>query len=91
MLELLSAWRSIEKLILIGDNFQLKPLVFTGPVENPFHRTIHSLFSRFQDLHIPAFLLNEQMSMPTEMMHLFNDVVYGGTFSSRRKPGGQTF
>ena len=36
MLELLYAWRSIEKLILIEDDFQLKPLVFTGPVENPF-------------------------------------------------------
>lgn len=79
MLELLSAWRSIENLVLIGDDFQLKPPVFTGPAENPFHRTIeYSPFARFRDLHMPAFLLNEQMRMPLGMMHLSNDMIYNG-------------
>lgn len=79
MLELLSAWRSDEKLVLIGDHFQLAPPVFTAAAENPFCRIMgHSPFARFRDLHMPAFLLNEQMRMPAGMMHLSNDVIYGG-------------
>ena len=79
LLELLSAWRSTEKLVWIGDDCQLEPLVFTGPMENPFHRTMeYSPFARFRDLYVPDFLLNEQMRMPAGMMHLSNDVIYGG-------------
>lgn len=87
MLELLSDWRSDEKPILIGDDFQLAPPVFTAPAENPFCRIVgHSPFARFRDLHMPAFLLNEQMRMPAGLIHLPNDTVYDG----RLKDGAGT-
>lgn len=76
-LELLTAWRSVENLILIGDDFQLSPPVLTMPTENPFCRIMgYSPFARFRDLHMPAFLLNEQMRMPADLMHLANDIIY---------------
>ena len=68
-LETLAAWRSDETLILIGDDLQLDPPVFTGPADNPFFRHMTTFtFARFRDLHMPAFLLNEQMRMPAGMI-----------------------
>ena len=78
-LELLTAWRSIENLVMIGDDNQLAPPVFTGAEQNPFYRLMaYSPFARFRALHGPAFLLTEQMRMPAGMMHLSNDVIYAG-------------
>ena len=78
-LELLCAWRQIENLVLIGDDFQLKPPVFTGSQENPFYKMMeYSTFARFRDLDMPAFLLTDQMRMPAGMMHLSNSIIYGG-------------
>ena len=77
-LELLTAWRSVERLIMIGDDYQLALPVFTTSTENPFCRIMgHSPFVRFRDLHTSALLLNEQKRMPAGMIHLSNDIIYG--------------
>ena len=43
-----------------------------------------SKFARFRDLHMPAFLLNEQMRMPAGMIHLSNEIIYGGRLADGR-------
>lgn len=78
-LEVLMAWRSNTNLILIRDDLQLASPVYIVAVENLFFKTLgNSMFARYRDLYMPAFLLNEQMRMPAGMMHLSNDMIYQG-------------
>lgn len=78
-LKTLTAWRSNETLVMIGDDFQLALPVLTGLSENPSYQAMStSTFACFRDLHMPAFLLNEQMRMPAGMVHLSNDIIYSG-------------
>lgn len=76
-LEVLMAWRSNKNIILIGDDLQLASPVYIVAVENLFFKTLGiSMFARYRDLYMPAFLLNGQMRMPAGMMHLSNDIIY---------------
>ena len=47
-LEVPTAWRSNENLILIGDDLQLATPVYTVAAENPFFKTLGiSIFARY--------------------------------------------
>ena len=84
-LETLAAWRSNETLILIGNDLQLAPPAFTGAEENLSFKTMAmSAFARFSDLHMRAFLLNEQMRVPARIMQSSNDVVWDGRLRDRK-------